>query len=148
MWHREHNGPFAQELVSDCEAFLAGRFAEHLEARGERVPEWAWSNLLAHGSDGRLVAAALAQPVHPAGSGGWRQARSYLAGEVLETAARNGPLPQLQALVLVPLELASAERPDGAGFTPGQWVNTVLAALSDHRAHSRQERRIRPESTG
>ena len=32
-------------LISECEAFLSGSYAEFLEERGKEVPPWAWLNL-------------------------------------------------------------------------------------------------------
>lgn len=40
----------APPLAAECEAFLCGRYAEHLSRCGATVPAWAWANILAHGS--------------------------------------------------------------------------------------------------
>jgi hypothetical protein len=57
--HRKwgHGGRrISAQLVDETEAFLGGRFVERAEARGDFVPVWAWTNLLAHGSDKDLRA--------------------------------------------------------------------------------------------
>ena len=56
-------------------------------------------------------------------------ARSYLASEVLDLTETKCTLAELQASVLIPLELEMASRPDVAGWTPRQWVDLVEEAL-------------------
>ena len=50
MWRRDRD-PLGRSLVAECEAFLAGRYAEHLTHLGRRIPVWAWTNLIAHGNE-------------------------------------------------------------------------------------------------
>lgn len=47
-------------LVAECEAFISGAYAAHLQARGQPVPAWAWINRLAHAApaDIEVLAAA------------------------------------------------------------------------------------------
>lgn len=148
MWRRDRRLPETEELIADCGAFLVGSYAEHLEARGERVPPWAWTNLLAHGSEEELPYDVATAPTRPAGSDASRQARADLAGELLDAAERHGPLPRVQATALVPLELELAGQPISAWATPAQWVARVLAVLDEQRPPRRQDvRSLRREST-
>lgn len=146
MWRRDHLRE-ADELIGDCEAFLAGRFAEHLEDRGDWVPMWAWTNLLAHATEEDLRTEVETATTVPCSPGGWRQARAYLAGELLDVADRYGPLERLQADALAPLELELAAQPMTSSATPGLWVASVLAAIDQQRPpRDRTARQARPES--
>ena len=114
MWHRDRNARNA-ELIGDCEAFLAGHVAERIEGRAASVPAWAWTNLLAHGSEHDLCSErAIVRPRQVTSGDEWHAARSYLAVEVLNLAAEFGPLADLQRSVLVPLEQRLASRPEVA----------------------------------
>jgi hypothetical protein len=119
------------ELVTECEAFLQGRLAESLEIRAESVPVWAWTNLLAHGSE-RYLRAEGARARRPSGGpdAEWRLARSFLATEVLYCAHLHGSLAELQRAVLVPLELKLASSTEVASWRPGRWAATVERALT------------------
>jgi hypothetical protein len=130
MWHRK-SAPGARELVAECEAFLAGRYVEHLLERGERVPAWAWTNQLAHGTLAQLRCPSMNVGAGEAESmGAWLPARSYLAGEVLDVAQQVGSLSWVQRRALVPLELELAARCPAISLTPSDWVTAVLAALA------------------
>lgn len=129
MLRRDPDRELGEELVAACEAFLEGRYAEHLERRGLRVPPWAWVNLLAHGTAAELDAArrVLADGEGPGAA--WRAARAFLAREVLEAAQAAGTdLADLQRRVLVPLELELMGWP-AALWGPRHVVLRVLAAL-------------------
>ena len=115
----------AAEVVPDIDAFMKGHLAETLEWRGHQVPVWAWTNLLAHAGPGELEADSYAGSDR---ADVWRQARSYLAGEVLRLAGPQD-LHQLQQAVLVPLELRLASCPGAARWKPVQWAHEVLSAL-------------------
>ncbi len=118
------------ELASDCEAFLNGRLAEQFEQRGDPVPVWAWTNLLAHGSADELASERTSPSTHVAGATErWWAARSYLAGSVLDASARSGGLELLQSRVLVPLELELSSRSEVDRWDRRRWVGTVEAAL-------------------
>jgi hypothetical protein len=121
--HRERRA-LGAELIADCEAFLLGLYVERLESQRVAVPVWGWTNLLAHGNDAALRAAA-AVTTHPGGADGWHAARARLAAELL----RSGTLAELQRDVLAPLELRLASRPDVEGWGPRTWVDVVRAAL-------------------
>ncbi len=120
------------ELVGDCEAFLTGHLVDRIEDRAVDMPAWAWTNLLAHGSEQELSSEAR----QVRGRDEWRQARSYLAAAVLDVAAEFGPLLDLQRAVLVPfeLELASSRQE----IRPARWVADLQAALGRYRRERRR----------
>jgi hypothetical protein len=129
----------ADELVSDCEAFLVGRLAEQLEARAADVPVWVWTNFLAHGTEQDLCTERSAQRGRAGTSAdAWHEARSYLATQVLDLAAIYGPLAEVQQTVLVPLEAELASRADVAGWGSRQLVGSVEAALVRRRRACRR----------
>jgi len=53
-WGRASSRPAAEELVEECEAFLAGRLGEIFPARGVPRPPWVWLNQLAHGDHAQV----------------------------------------------------------------------------------------------
>lgn len=122
-----------RRLIEDCEQFLAGSYAEHVAVTGGRVPVWAWVNLLAHGTETDLRAAAAPRPpAEPITD--WERARGFLAGEVLAATDGSGGVSGLggvQQSALVPLELDLAADPSVERWRPGQMVAAVLAALPD-----------------
>lgn len=129
MRRRDPERELAEELIADCEAFLAGRYAEHLEARGRRVPAWAWVNLLAHGTGDELAAARHLVQDGTDPRSQWRAARAFLAREVLEAAVAAGTtLDDLQRRVLIPLELELMGWP-AALWGPRHVVLRVLGVL-------------------
>ena len=118
------------ELLSDCEAFVTGHYAEHLMAQpGRPVPAWVWTNLLAHGSLDALRADAAAGPRDRRPPLGWRAARSYLACEVLARCSDASSLADLQAGILRPLELELSSRPADESWDNRRWASEVLASL-------------------
>lgn len=131
---RLRRDPAETALVEACEAFLEGTYVELMDASGASVPVWAWMNLLAHGTEAELRAAADAL-----GEGdSWQQARSFLAGELLEIIdAGHLALAQLQHDVLVPLELDILDCRCSNGWTPAQLVRGLLGVLPGRatRAH-------------
>jgi hypothetical protein len=132
MWHRDRF-PAGTELIGEAEAVLAGRYAEHLESGQRPVPAWAWVNLLAHGTEEGLREAR-ARLGEPGASQRWRDARGYLAGEILGVVEVGGiPLDELQREVLVPFELRLAGRDRSRPLTPSDVVNAVTAILEAHR---------------
>ena len=142
MWRRD-KGRSGAALVADCEAFLAGRYLEHVDPPAGLAPPWTWMNLLAHGTVEQL-AAALAM----SGSGApsdrssrtWHDARAFLATEVLEAAGGEpGRVRDLQARVLVPLELDLVDVND-VDLSPRAMVSAVVRALEDDRRQVRRRR--------
>ena len=131
MWRRDARSA-ADELAAECEAFLAGRYPEYLKHRGDPIPAWAWTNPLAHASEEQLRT-MISTPGDAMGpAGGWPHACCYVAGELLDLAEQRGPLGELQATALVPLELELMSRRDVVRWSPGTWAATVMAVL-DHR---------------
>lgn len=132
-WSSSEGSP----IGSECEIFLAGRYAEHLQSSGRTVPAWAWLNRLAHGSiaDLRSLASGL----------GGRQpdplsaAVRFLAGEVLARTDDADSLAALQRDALVPEELALANR-GREPISAGQLVSRVLAVLDRYAEETRQRR--------
>jgi hypothetical protein len=122
-----------ENVVPEIEALLCGTYVEYLERRGRRVPPWAWINLLAHGSEDALRAAARTHRRTFLNVNLWRHARSYLASEVLEVARHAGSLGAVQGAALIPLELEHLAAPPSRRTRPGQWAVLVLSAIEDHR---------------
>lgn len=124
------------ELLSECEAFVVGHYAEELRRKARLVPAWAWTNLLAHGSPDALREAGEASvgigPDHQ-----WLAARSYLAAEILARCARVDDLVRLQVSVLRPLELELAARAPTRRVDSRRWAIEVLGAL-DEVSHERR----------
>jgi hypothetical protein len=125
-------------IVSECESFLAGSYAQHLQSVGRTVPAWAWLNRLSHGSLAELRSLA-------SGHGG-RQgdpasaAIRFLAGELLARADDDAAsVAALQRDVLVPEELALASRWKEP-LTAGQLVSCVLAGLNRYDEDRRRQR--------
>jgi hypothetical protein len=118
-----------------CEAFLAGRYGEYLEARGRQVPAWVLLNRLAHArldELARMAGGDVRLPRSLAADTGLRGALARLAGEVLEQAGRHpGRLDALRLDTLVPLELALVGR-DDARYTVPRVTALVRAALRGH----------------
>jgi hypothetical protein len=117
-------------MVEECEAFLRGRYVEHLESRALAVPVWAWTNLLAHGTSDDLRQAAAGSQVGPVSTRDWRAARAYVAAELLEATVRGQPLGATQRELLVPLELRLAARSDVERWAPQRWVMTVRSSIA------------------
>ena len=102
-------------LVEECEAFLTGTLAEHLDERGIVVPVWAWTNLLAHG-DPEQITECVSQPGKPRRSAGTGASPGRsLAFEIFDLMDAGCPLEELQSEVLIPLELEMAIIPRSAG---------------------------------
>jgi hypothetical protein len=93
-----------EDLGDECEAFLAGRYAERLLREGRRVPPWAWLNQAAHADADTILAAADGLP-----DDGeillWTDARATIAALVGAATAWGADLREVQQEVLVPLEL-------------------------------------------
>ena len=128
-----------QEVVLACEAFIDGRYVDHLEARRELVPPWAWLNLLAHGGVDDLIAGSEMRVRIASSTQRWRAARAYLAHEVLGAlGGRPEALRALQSNVLCPLEFDLSSR-TVLNCSPPQLVRTVLEAIHDHEVMQRRE---------
>jgi hypothetical protein len=122
--------PSASSVVAEeCEAFLNGTLAEYWEDKGIDVPVWTWINLLAHGSAAQ-IAHSVSRPGRTRRPGrSWAIARAYLAYEVLDLIDAEFTLADMQATVLVQLELELAARSEIRRWSPRQWVDTVDFAI-------------------
>ena len=137
MWKRE-NEAGGSIVATECEAFLNGTLAEYWDEKGVIVPVWAWTNLLAHGSEG-LIGESVLRPSRPRRAGrSWRIARSYLAYQVLDLTDARFTLSDLQTSILIPLELEMAARSEVSRWTPRQWVDTVDSAIRNQHSSLEQ----------
>jgi hypothetical protein len=128
-----HLSQSASGLVEDSTAFLAGHLAETLERRGNWVPAWTWNNLLAHGTEQDLRADKdIMGCPRSADYKAWREARSYLAGEILDLAATCGPLSAIQEQALQPIEHEASLSPLMEVWSCDEWVHRVFEALNDY----------------
>lgn len=145
MWPRRKlpRGNPAVEATSpgigaECEAFVTGRYVEHLAAHQIPVPAWTWLNLLAHGTmeDLRLDDSRLTARDHrsPNDAELWRAARSYLSGEILELVeSSNTSLRRIQAATIRPTESRACQAQQHAPWTADRMVTEVLSGLSQQR---------------
>jgi len=123
-------------LVAECEAFLSGHFAQHLDEDRHSLPDWVWLNVLAHGGEDEIAALAAGKPRrrNSREHSVWQQALAFLAQEVMNQATKRGcTLADLQRSTLVPLEFELAGRNPRSYMEPAQFVGTVLSALAQHR---------------
>ena len=125
-----------QGLVKECDAYLAGQYADYLEAHHRPIPDWAWLGVLAHARPERLR--ALVRDLshdggRPTRTTVWWQAVRFLAGEILAGHDSDRDLEELRRSVLVPLELEwlAASEPMQR---PRQLVRTVLDALDQYQS--------------
>ena len=136
MFKRRPEDPvvaFAGELTLECEALLAGRYADYLCSRGRWAPPWAWVNALAHGSAPELSALAGGggRPGvdDPPGTDRWRRALAFLAEDLLgQIEVTGATLDQLQRTRLIPLELELCRNP-GRCTDPGELAGLVMAVV-------------------
>ncbi|MGH8921055.1 MAG: hypothetical protein ACRDZY_17625 [Acidimicrobiales bacterium] len=118
-------------LVEECEAFLTGTYADYLETGGAAVPLWARLNPLCHRSEAAVTELAAGRRL--ARRSTWPSATAHLAHLVLRAAARQHmALTEIQSAVLVPLELALADRPVQTQGQPLELVRAVTGLLRDH----------------
>lgn len=126
-----------EDLAKEAEAFLSGAFARLLIHKHPSVPEWAWLNVVAHGTEAQ-IASFLAENAHGLSpvEQVWRDAMTFLDREVIATKRAVGcSLEELQRCVLVPLELEMATQPS---VSPEQLLRLAFDALIDYeRSRSR-----------
>jgi hypothetical protein len=134
MQKRERRAWNRGVLPQECEAFLNGTLAEYWDDRGMYVPVWTWTNLLAHGS-GALITETVARPYRNRRlARSWRIARSYLASEIFELVSPDYTLEELQATVLLPIELEMAASFEVSRWSPRQWVDVVDDAIRNQHS--------------
>lgn len=123
--HADELGPTGAGVAADCEAFLAGRYPEHLITQGRRVPAWAWLNQAAHARADVIIAAADRMP-----DDGrclvWTDARAAVASMVAAALVWGADLDEIQREVLVPLEIELAHEV----LTPEALTRRVYQALA------------------
>jgi hypothetical protein len=134
---RRRRGLAETAVVTECVAFLTGTLAEQLEAQGESVPVWAWTNLLAHGNEALILESISRSFRHSLLARNWWMARADLADVVLGITHWSSSLLELQESVLIPLELDLASRPETSVWSPRQWTEAVTVALR-HQDHTDQ----------
>jgi hypothetical protein len=141
MWRRRPKPAQSAEQAamddvgSECDLFLAGRYGEHLRCAGRPVPSWAWVNRLAHVSMSELRAIADGSSDGSAPPA-WARTARFLAAEILQRVDNDDELKALQRDVLVPLELDLAEQ-WFAAVAPGEVAQRVTIEL----VRSRKPRR-------
>ncbi len=118
----------AEELVDETAAFLTGRLAEVYQVRPGRPPAWVWTNLLAHGSEQLLMAAATT-PTRTQRRNRWSEARAQLAKQVLDLADGPAGLEEIQRRVLRPLELMLSSCYQVEGWQAAEWLGLVSSVL-------------------
>jgi hypothetical protein len=114
----------------ECEAYLAGRLAAHLQARHRPVPPAGWLNQLVHASPEELAVLATGANGHALQPATWRRAVGYLAQMLLQRARETGrPTATLQRELLVPMELELLADPDSADLDPADLIRLTLGRL-------------------
>jgi hypothetical protein len=146
MWRRARErgarvrGTAAEsELIEECEAFLSGRFREHLVHQNRAVPNWAWLNVLAHGDSDQILSPTDNDHGRSPWEQAWCQALAYLAAEMRTSVEAMGcSLGELQRSALVPLELEVLAKDAQEPLDPGQLARIVVDALDRYRASQRR----------
>lgn len=116
-------------IGDECEAYLAGRLAYHLQGLGRPVPPVGWLNLVVHSTPAELV--ILGNELgHSVPSSGWRRTVGYLARSLLERSRETGrPVDRLQQELLVPLELELIGDDAAAQLDSADLIRLTLARL-------------------
>jgi hypothetical protein len=140
MWGRGHQRDADDE--GRAAAYRAGRYADYLVSCDAEVPPWAWMNAPAHGGEVLVASLALAEG-GPRGTAptleAWYRARKAIAEEVVVTLTLQGcTLAQLQAELLLGLELELAAATGWATVGPADLTCLVLDALHTFRRRSRR----------
>jgi len=144
MWNRARPNDRDAERVADdgglgdeCEAYLRGEWAEYLAARGEAVPRWAWLNRVAHAPEPALRLPRRSPAWSAQHDDGWTEFRFSVTELLLKQAKATGrPVDELQATVLVPIELALFARDESRLPADAVLVVRILAALRHPSAQS------------
>lgn len=114
-------------LGDECEAWLAGTWAEYLSGRGEPVPRWAWLNQVAHASE-KAVRAMTRLPAF--NNDEWLRLRGCVAESLIKEAAGKGvTVAELQHSVLLPIECALFHDESLYRFGNPELMVRILAAL-------------------
>jgi hypothetical protein len=121
-------------LADEVEAFLGGRFVDHLAKHGQPVPAWAVVNRLAHADHAelaRLVDGDLLDARYGAAKPhAWAVPERFIAANILVTrGATPERLREIQRVVLVPLELRLIEDTRHEKMTAEQVLDAVARSL-------------------
>jgi hypothetical protein len=112
------------DLVDECEAFLAGRWAELRRQQGRVVSPWAWLNQAAH-ADVETLQASAVRPACALPS--TSDDLEPLLARALLSVGTPDDVARVQREVLVPLELHVM----GIIVSPRRLVELVTTALFD-----------------
>lgn len=138
MWRRrkrdrESGGKltgFDTGVGDECEAFLAGRLAAHLQDLGRPVPAVGWLNQVVHATPRELSMLAVNGEAYAIQPLAWCRAVGYLARCLLERARETGrPIEQLQRDLLLPLELELIGDPGAAALDSAEVTRITMARL-------------------
>ena len=114
-------------LGDECEAWLAGTWAEYLAGRGEPAPRWAWLNQVAHASE-KAVRAMTRLPA--VSNDEWFRLRGCVAESLIKEAAeKRVSVAELQRSVLLPIEDALFHDETLYRFGNPELMVRILAAL-------------------
>jgi len=135
MWRRRKQNPepvrrpVESPVGDECEAWLAGQLAAYLEGTGRTIPPVGWLNHVVHATvDELTVQAAGRVDAEPLAS--WPRAMRYLARSVLNRSEETGrPVAELQAGLLLPLELQLIGDPLAAQLDPADLIRLTLTRL-------------------
>jgi len=123
-----------RHLARECEVYLSGDYAQYLDRRDLRIPNWSWISLLAHARPEQLRSLSVrtgGSTRLQKGTKAWWQAVAFLAAEVLSRADDDDQLEHLRRSILLPLELKDLST-GRAPQRPGELVRRVLEALDQH----------------
>ena len=124
----ELSGPHG--LGDECEAFLAGEWAEYRAAHHEEVPHWAWLNRVTHAPETALRLAVRAPGWGQRPIDDWTRLRLCVVDTLLEQAANKAvSVAELQHSALLPLELALFADEETSQLTDAELLARSLAAL-------------------
>jgi hypothetical protein len=134
-WWEPEEGGAGRGLGDECEAFLAGEWAEYRLARGQVVPPWAWLNRVAHAPANGLVL-AIRIPSSARETDEWTRLRTCVVESLFRQAEENRmTVTELQRAALVPIELALFAA-DGPPRPNLELLVLILAALSHPSAQA------------
>lgn len=129
---RERRGPALPACLSDeCEAYLAGQYAQYAAERGWAIPTWAWINALAHGDEARLRSVE-GEGLPGIDDPGWQSGIRRLARATLAEARRRWGLPYVQAAVLRPLESVLIDDRRYEDLSVHDFTALVIALIHGH----------------
>jgi len=131
MWKRRDGDGVASTTGpgDECDAYLAGDWAEFCLAQGLPVPPWAWLNRVAHAPEAVLGGAVRRRPGPQLTPTEWDGLRRSVVESLFRHAAERGvTVSHLQRAVLVPIELSLFEHHDRR-FGNSALLFRILSAL-------------------